>query len=131
MTEEEIKVLRDEALQWAKENLLGTFVKHNAIEKPIEIGNKGLKHTLKGKNLTDIALTERNLVVIYSTYDLITLLENATYLYFEEDKNQRDNVFGVHLLVCNFEFRNGVYQIRFIIKETRDKTFFYDHAVIS
>jgi hypothetical protein len=131
MTEEEIKALRDEALQWAKENLLGTFVKHNAIEKPIEIGNRGLKHTLKGKNLTDIALTERNLVVIYSTYDLVTLLENANYLYFEEDKNQRDNIFGVHILSCHFEFREENYQIKFIIKETRDKTLFYDHAVIA
>lgn len=130
MTEQEIKILRDETLQWAKENLLGQFVKHNDIKRSIEISNKGLKHTLNGKNLQNIALIERNLVVIYSTYHLIDLLENAEYVGFEEDKMLRDNIFGVHILHNNFQYKEEIYLIKFVIKETRDKTFFYDHAVI-
>jgi hypothetical protein len=71
-----------------------------------------------------------NLVVIYSTYHLIDLLENAEYVGFEEDKMLRDNIFGVHILHNNFQYKEEINLIKFVIKETRDKTFFYDHAVI-
>ena len=107
MTEQEIKILRDETLQWAKENLLGQFVKHNDIKRSIEISNKGLKHTLNGKNLQNIALIERNLVVIYSTYHLIDLLENAEYVGFEEDKMLRVGCSESTLFFPQFLYYSG------------------------
>jgi len=51
MTSDEIKNLRDRAFQWTKTNLVGKVVNHQDIEQPIELNNKGIKHTLKGKIL--------------------------------------------------------------------------------
>jgi len=52
------------------------------------------------------------------------LIEQAEYLQFEEDKAQRDNLNGIHLL--ENEFRGQLLKI--IIRETQDKTYFYDHS---
>jgi Large polyvalent protein-associated domain 3 len=125
MTEDQIKELRDKAYQWAKENLVGQIVQHDAIEAAIEINNKGVKHTLKGKNLTNTEETEKNLAVIRSTYSLRQLIVESQYTDFEEDKSQRDNINGVHILEKEFEGHT----IKIVIRATRDKTYFYDHSV--
>lgn len=126
---DKIKEFRDSMLIWARQNLVGKIVKNKNFTKEIEFTSRGLKHTLKGKNLRNSHFYQQNFVVIESIKQIEELLTNATYIKFEPDNKNRENVKGIHLFEIEYISNNTKYQIRIIVKETRDKTFFYDHSI--
>ena len=124
-----IQKYRDSIFIWTKQNIKGKIVINKYLEQSIEISNKGLKHTLKGKNLRNLQFYERNLATIESVKNIVELLENAKYIKFEKDNKNRENVKGIHLFETEYVYKNKKYTVKIIVKETNDKTFFYDHSL--
>ena len=127
---EELLKLRDEMFIWAKMELNGLIVINTDAQMEILINMRGLKHTLKGKSYKNLDLFEKNEASIMSVKYLKDFLESSKHEGFEEDIRQRDNIMGFHVFTDTFNYKNIEYYLTIKVKETRDKTFFYDQALI-
>lgn len=92
-----------------------------------EINKNGLKHalsrtyskTIEGKKLESELL--KNIMVVIS---------NSIYISFDQDTRGKQGVKGVHNYYNIVLFNGSLYEVWYKIKETKDKTFFYDMGVI-
>ncbi len=125
-----IQEFRNETFIWAKQNIKDKIIVNENFNQDIYITTRGLKHTLKGKNLRNIQFYEKNLATIESLKDIVRLLENAKYVKFEKDNRNRENVSGIHLFITEYVYNQKKYTVKIIVKETNDKTFFYNHSLI-
>lgn len=126
----ELLKLRDEMFIWAKMELNGLNIVNTDTQMEILINMQGLKHTLKGKSYKNVGLIEKNEASIESVKYLKYFLETSKYERFEEDTRHRDNIVGFHVFTNVFNYKNVEYYLTIKVKETRDKTFFYDQALI-
>ncbi|MCF6183716.1 MAG: hypothetical protein L3J56_03655 [Bacteroidales bacterium] len=122
--------LKEEMFIWAKLELNGLIITNLDAQMKILINMRGLKHTLKGKSYKNIDLIEKNEASIMSVKNLKYFLENSKYQGLEKDRRQRDNIVGFHIFTDIYEYKNINYRLIIKVKETRDKTFFYDQALI-
>ncbi len=127
---EKLIQLRNDIFAWAKIELKDTVVCNTDANMEILINMRGLKHTLKGKSYKKIDLLEKNEATIMSIKYLKYFLETSKYMGFEEDKKQRDNILGVHIFASIFSYKNMEYNVKILVRETQNKTFFYDQALI-
>ncbi|NOZ46377.1 MAG: hypothetical protein GXO79_06305 [Chlorobi bacterium] len=129
-TIEDLIKLRNEVFAWAKIELQNIKVINTETKIEILINLHGLKHTLKGKSFKNYDMIEKNEAMIMSVKHLKFFLETSKYIGFEEDKKMRDNILGFHIFTNIFNYKNVEYDVKIMVKETRDKTYFYDQALI-
>jgi len=122
--------LRNDIYSWAKFELAGQTVFNEDAKMEILISLHGIKHTLKGKSYKDIDLVEKNEALIMSVKHLKYFLETSKYIGFEKDKRERDNVLGFHVLSNIFRYNYIEYDVKILIRETTEKTYFYDQALL-
>ena len=123
-------ILRDEIFAWAKIEFEGQTILNIDSEMRISINTRGLKHTLKGKSYKRIELVEKNEALVMSVKHLKYFLETSGYIAFEEDKRSRDNILGYHVFMNTFAYKGVDYNVKILVRETTDKTYFYDQALI-
>ncbi len=125
-----IKQLRDEMFSWAKIELAGQVVHNADANMDILISLSGIKHTLKGKSFKNSDLIAKNEALIMSVRQLRFFLETSKYIGFEKDKRDRLGIFAFHVFTNTFTYKNVEYGVRIVIRETTEKTYFYDQALI-
>ena len=121
--EDDLKKLREEMKIWAKNNLVGKKVYLPEINQIVEFTWKGIKHSLSRSYqnpTTEIKLLKQ----------MPELLISAFYLSFELNEAANQEVRGVHNFVNLATEDDELWQVWLKIKETMDKTFFYDHGII-
>ena len=127
---EKLIQLRNSIYEWAKIELSRQVILNEDINMNILINQHGLKHTLKGKSYKDKDLLAKNEALIMSVKQLKFLLQTSKYIGFEADKRERDNIVGFHIFSHSFEYKNVEYHVKILVRETTEKTFFYDQALI-
>ncbi len=122
--------LRNEVFIWAKIELVGQTVLNIDSKIEILINMHGIKHTLKGKSFKKLELIEKNEAMIMSVKHLKYFLETSKYVGFEKDKRKRDNILGYYIFTNIFSYRKTEYKVKIMVRETTDKTYFYDQALL-
>jgi hypothetical protein len=125
MTKSEINLLRIEIWQWVKESgLEGKILYSVPLNKLVHFSHKGLKHAISVHH----GYPEIELELVRQ---LPRILVDAYYVGFSPNKDGNPLIIGVHDFYNIVIHENKIYQIWLKVKETRDKTFYYDHGVIS
>ena len=127
---EELIQLRNDVFAWAKIELKDTIVLNIDSQIQILISLRGLKHTLKGKSYKNPEMLERNEAMIMSIKKLKLYLETSKYTGFEKDNRERNNILGFHIFMNTFNYKNIEYEVKILVRETTDKIYFYDQALI-
>ncbi len=126
---EELIKLRNTLFAWAKIELQDQIVVNEETNMEIHINMRGLKHALKGKSYKNRNLIERNEAMIMSMKKIKHYLKTSNYVGFEKDKKQRDNILGFHIFTNIFYYKNIEYIVKIMVRETRDKVYFYDQTL--
>ncbi len=126
---EKLIQLRDDIFAWAEIELKDTIVFNTDANMEILINKRGLKHTLKGKSYKKVDMLEKNEATIMSVKYLNHFLESSKYVRFEEDSRQRNNLIGFHIFANIFNYKENKYNVKIIVRETKEKVYFYDQAL--
>lgn len=119
------KELKEEVLKWVKsQGLINRKFFSVPIQKFIEFNTKGLKHAIsRNYNYPEIE--------IQLLKNIPQILPNSHYMGFEKNTKTTDkNIKGVHNyydIVC---FEKELFEVWLKVKETKDKTYFYDFGII-
>lgn len=94
------------------------------IQKIVEFNAKGIKHAIN----RNYKFPEIELQLIENIPKILT---DAHYMGFEKNTKKTDkNVIGVHNYYNLIVFEGNMYEVWLKVKETRDKTYFYDFGII-
>lgn len=58
------------------------------------------------------------------------ILPNSLYMGLTKDEKKIESVIGVHNYYDIIAFKGDLYEVWFKVKETKEKTYFYDHGII-
>jgi len=117
--------LKAELLEWIEsQNWNKKSFYSIPIRQFVEFSKKGMKHTINRhyKN------PEIELMI---TKDIMKILPNSHYISFDKNKDStKKNVIGTHNYYDIVLYENVLYEVWLKVKETKDRTYFYDHGVI-
>ncbi|HRO76957.1 MAG TPA: hypothetical protein PLP27_12520 [Crocinitomicaceae bacterium] len=122
-TKEELK---RELLQWVKnQNWTNRKFVSIPIGQIVEFTASGIKHTIS-RNYKNFPEVE-----IQMAKNIMAILPNSFYMGFDRNTDKkRAELKGVHNFYDIVKFEDSLYEVWFKVKETRDKTYFYDHGII-
>lgn len=92
-----------------------------------EINKNGLKHAL---SRTYAKTLEGKRIEVELLKNLMLVISNSIYISFDQDMRGKQGVKGVHNYYNIVLYNAALYEVWYKIKETKDKTFFYDMGVI-
>lgn len=122
MSKKELKI---SVLAWLKEVRKEKRVFFSVpIQQFVEFNYKGLKHSIsRNYNFPEIELQ--------IIKNIPNILPNSYYMGFDKNtKKENENVKGVHNYYDIVFFKGNLYEVWFKVKETKDKTYFYDYGII-
>lgn len=94
------------------------------IQKFVDFSKKGMQHTAsRNYKYPEIELQIAK--------NIMKILPNSHYMgYSSNTDKKRPEVKGTHNYFDIVSFSGELYEVWFKVKETRDKTYFYDHGII-
>jgi Large polyvalent protein-associated domain 3 len=116
----DLKDLRDLALQYARENLIGRVVTNHATGFPITINLSGMKKATSGGHNHDL------LRMVPAVPDMI---EHGHWLGMMPDRFKRKAIRAVHVFHSAVELGGRRFDTIFFVRQTRDGRFFYDYGM--
>ena len=116
--------LKKEVLEWIKQQKWNKKFYSVPIQQFIHFTKSGMKHALK-RNY------KSSNVEIRLIKDIPKILSDSYYMGFSKNTDIKDkNTKGVHNYYAIVVLDKNIYEVWLKVKETRDKTYFYDHGVI-
>lgn len=119
------KELKEEIFKWMENEKVNQKKFFSIpINKIVEFNKKGIKHAVS----RSYKYPKIELKIIK---EIPKILPNSFYMGFDKNtKKGFKNVKGVHNYFDIVLFEGDLYEVWFKVKETRDKTYFYDHGII-
>ncbi len=107
--------------EWASENLRDRAVVNRATGQPILLRMRQIKHAISRSRPLQ---RERLLSLLV----LPELLETATHLGSEPDRDGRPEILAVHHFLAPMRLEQVDYNVWLLVRQTREGQYFYDHA---
>ncbi len=119
------KKLKEDVLKWIKsEGLINRIFFSIPIQKFVEFNTKGLKHAIS----RNYKYPEIEIQILKNIPEI---LPNSHYMGFDINTKTSDkNIKGVHNYYDIVFFKGELFEVWIKVKETKDKTYFYDFGII-